>query len=274
MTTSKLRFGRIFRAGAMFLATLPACGSCNSRYTGKATWNCGESIPGCSCVGKFEPAPDFTEQLCAKQYECCVEEFDAVDSQSVATCKCWNPSQGGPTCESRLPSQPTPLWTRVSGANERECDCPVGFRFSPELPPSCRHCNLGIPVRPWPTWARRRWAMTWKSCGGRRFRIEVVFLAALPTCGSCNAPERSGTIRSCADSDNGCACAGKHHPARDFSRHLCTKQYECCVLHFDSMDSQYELTCECWNPSQGGPTCESRLPPQPTPMWKRVSRCQ
>ena len=56
---------------------------------------------------------------------------------------------------------------------------------------------------------------------------------------------------------------------------LCSQNYHCCVVHSDIAESQIRTTCECWNPSQGGPTCESKLPAagQESFLWKRVDRC-
>lgn len=104
------------------------------------------------------------------------------------------------------------------------------------------------------------------------FNVWIMLLLALPACKGSSG--KSETIWHCDDSATGCYCVGKLQPSPDFTKQLCTKQYECCVDHFGAMDSQYELTCQCWNPSEGGPTCESRLPQDPTPFWKRVSRCQ
>ena len=56
---------------------------------------------------------------------------------------------------------------------------------------------------------------------------------------------------------------------------LCSQNYQCCVVHTDIAESQIRTTCDCWNPSEGGPTCESKLPApgQESFGWKRVDRC-
>jgi len=72
------------------------------------------------------------------------------------------------------------------------------------------------------------------------------------------------------------ACSCLLYDAREQSEErLCAHEYECCVSISMSADSQTRTTCECWNPSQGGPTCESKLPApeQESFLWKRVDRC-
>jgi len=106
---------------ALLLALSPGC-----RKKPAYVWECSESIASkpsqrnsCSCLLSdllvdAREAPE--EKLCARKYECCVVTTDVTQSQAPrTTCECWNPSQGGSTCESKLPpaGQESFLWKRV-----------------------------------------------------------------------------------------------------------------------------------------------------------------
>lgn len=104
---------------------------------------------------------------------------------------------------------------------------------------------------------------------------ELFAILLLLFCASCR--EKPARVWSCFETEakNGCACA-LVDPRDGPGGGLCSQEYECCVLSFESMDSQSRTSCDCWNPSQGGPKCESKLPPpgQESAVWKRVDRCK
>jgi len=123
-----------------------------------------------------------------------------------------------------------------------------------------------------------------KACRQReraRVRQPAFTLALLLSCASCH--KKPAYVWRCLDgtaskptSQNTCGCLlfdAREQPEQA----LCARRYECCVITTDIMESQALLTkCECWNPSQGGPTCETKAPPpgQENFMWKRVDRCE
>lgn len=89
--------------GAVASFALLVCGGC--RHRPLYVWNCDEGPKGCSCFGrKVDDEKVPPEKLCVKKFECCVFDSDLLrGSSAIPTCKCWNPTQGGPTCESSLP---------------------------------------------------------------------------------------------------------------------------------------------------------------------------
>ena len=112
----------------------------------------------------------------------------------------------------------------------------------------------------------------------------VVFaISQLLSCVSC---KKTGYVWQCQESTaskanqhNTCGCllSDLLSDARDVPEEkLCSKKYECCVISTYIKQSETMLNkCECWNPSEGGATCHSKLPPpgQEDFMWKRVDRC-
>jgi len=113
MTPSRnVSTGRVFRVAAIFLMLSACRGHGAGKF--KMIWTC-KDYPGggCHCVGndaKDVPGP---ETLCKLDYECCIYKLQGADSQVRTSCECWNPSLGGPTCESKLPKEPNWLWNRV-----------------------------------------------------------------------------------------------------------------------------------------------------------------
>src|SRR3954469_25723901 len=65
----------------------------------------------CSCI-LHDASEGSAETRCVQEYECCVQSSESMDSETRTTCNCWNPSQGGPTCESKIPrpGQESFLW--------------------------------------------------------------------------------------------------------------------------------------------------------------------
>jgi hypothetical protein len=101
----------------------------------------------------------------------------------------------------------------------------------------------------------------------------VVALLTLAACRGCGSPSRSGTIWNCYEYAGNCSCAGRIEPTPEFRENLCKRDYECCVYKSEGNEEHYTVDCNCWNPSQGGPTCESKLPKETTVLWSRVPRC-
>lgn len=92
-------------------------------------------------------------------------------------------------------------------------------------------------------------------------------------CASCQ--KKPWRVWNCFEENGSCRCMLFDARVETESA-LCTHKYECCVFSSQSMDSETRTMCDCWNPSQGGATCESQLPPpgQESELWKRVDRCK
>jgi hypothetical protein len=104
--------------------------------------------------------------------------------------------------------------------------------------------------------------------------VAIVTLAALATWRACRPSAKTGTIWSCGETASGCTCGGSLEEVDRPKEKLCKREYECCVDKREASFEHYENSCDCWNPSKGGPSCESRLPKQPVLGWSRVERCQ
>ena len=100
--------------------------------------------------------------------------------------------------------------------------------------------------------------------------VLVVAFLAFRYCRS----NRGGTIWTCRETATGCSCSGSVDPEDRRKEELCKREYECCVYKIDGAFEASSVTCDCWNPSDGGPSCESRLPKEHVWGWNRVARCQ
>jgi len=116
-------------------------------------------------------------------------------------------------------------------------------------------------------------------------RQRVFATALLLSCASCHKKPTHvwtclGPTASKLNPRSSCSCIKFNllFDAREApEERLCLEKYECCVITTEVTESQAALTrCDCWNPSQGGPTCESKISPpgQENFMWKQVDRCE
>jgi len=93
---------------AALLMTFISCRERPRLETSRLVWTCVEHGDRCYC-SQLDVKEGAHEVLCTPDYECCVYRMNLLTGPA-ATCECWNPSQGGPTCESQLPKD-KPSWS-------------------------------------------------------------------------------------------------------------------------------------------------------------------
>jgi len=78
---------------------------------------------------------------------------------------------------------------------------------------------------------------------------------------------------NCSEHEQGCYCSDTGWTSA-IPLTLCQKKYECCIWKSNALSGP-EPTCECWNPSQVGPSCESQLPKGGDSFFlNRVEKCE
>jgi len=113
----------------------------------------------------------------------------------------------------------------------------------------------------------------------RSWGAAAVCLAALLSMVLILAACRSEPVRykhhwECFEHEKDCNCHDTGWSSSTTPPTLCQKNYECCIWKSNSFSGP-EPTCECWNPSQSGPSCESQLPKGRDSLFEnRVEKCE